>query len=72
MLEDLERKIGLYYEKHKMAYQEIEAKTLLWTDHLQANKEEDSSHIDYIIPSNNPEKKDNTSNSSLGNAICEE
>jgi ribosomal protein S2 len=24
---------------------------------MQANKEEDPSHIDYIIPGNNPEKK---------------
>jgi hypothetical protein len=57
MLEDLEWQLGLYFEKHEKAYQEIQSKTILQTDHMQANKEEDPRHIDYIIPGNNSEKK---------------
>jgi hypothetical protein len=57
MLEDLERQLGLYFEKHEKAYQEIKSKTMLQTDHMQANKEDEPKHIDYIIPGDDSEKK---------------
>ncbi len=57
MLDDLEHQLGLYYKNHGRTYQEILSKTKLRTDHMQANKEEDMGHIDFIIPVNDPEKQ---------------
>ncbi len=45
---------------------------MLQTDHMQANKEDDPKHIDYIIPGDDSEKKGSTLSLLLGNAVCEE
>jgi len=57
MLDNLESSLGEYYEKHGKTYKEIMEKTQLRTDHMQATKESDMRHIDYIIPVNDPEKQ---------------
>jgi hypothetical protein len=57
MLQDLEQQLGLYFEKHKKTYQDIQSQSRLRTDHMQVDKEEDLNHLDYVIPVDNPEKQ---------------
>jgi hypothetical protein len=57
MLEDLEKQLGLYYEKYGKSYHDILKQTKLQTHHMQVNKDTDQSHIVYIIPVQDHEKQ---------------
>ena len=57
MIDDLEIQLGKYYDRHGKTYDEIIKKTKLVTDHMQATKNLDSNHIDYVVPVNDPEKQ---------------
>jgi hypothetical protein len=57
MLDELEKLLGEYHEKHGKTYQQIMSATKLCNDHTQAERETDFNHIDYAIPSNNVEKQ---------------
>jgi hypothetical protein len=57
MLQDLESQLGSYYETHGKTYHQILSSTKLRFDHMQADRETDDHHIDYVIPNNNPEKQ---------------
>jgi len=47
----------LYYERHGKHYKEIMKRSKLLTSHMQANKEQDHHHIDYVVPPLNGAKQ---------------
>jgi len=49
--------LGLYYERHGKHYKEIMKRSKLLTSHMQANKEQDHHHIDYVVPPLNGAKQ---------------
>jgi hypothetical protein len=57
LLRDLECKLGAYHERHGKTYQQILSTTKLRVDHMQADRETDEHHIDYIIPAGSMEKQ---------------
>jgi len=57
LLDDLEAQLGLYYERHGKHYKEIMKRSKLLTSHMQANKEQDPHHIDYVVPPLNDAKQ---------------
>jgi hypothetical protein len=56
ILDELEQQLGQYYASHGHTFDEIQSRTNLQTDHMQANRCTDMNHIDYIIPHHDPEK----------------
>jgi hypothetical protein len=57
LLCDLEAQLGSYYEGHGKHFHEIRRRSKLQTSHMQANREMDKTHIDYIVPPGNDKKK---------------
>jgi hypothetical protein len=57
MLEELTQHLGEYYTKYGKTYEDILAVSKLRVDHSQADKENDINHIDYVIPTNDAQKK---------------
>jgi len=57
MLNELENQLGEYYRIHGKSCQQILSTSQLWVDHMQADRESDLKHIDYVIPVNDAEKK---------------
>jgi len=57
LLSDLEAQLGSYYERHGKQFHEIRRRSKLQTSHMQANRETDNTHIDYVVPPGNDEKK---------------
>jgi hypothetical protein len=57
LLQDLEKCVGEYYESYKEQFDEIKKKSKLLTDPTQANSECDITHIDYVIPENDPSRR---------------
>ena len=50
LLDDLENQLGRYYDRHDKQYHDIIKRSKLLTDHMQADKENDRNHIDYVVP----------------------
>jgi hypothetical protein len=55
---DLEVQLGSYYERHGKLYHDIQQRSKLLTDHMQANKDTDRNHIDYVIPVDSERQKE--------------
>ena len=55
---DLEVQLGSYYERHGKRYHYIQQWSKLLTDHMQANKDTDRNHIDYVIPADSERQKE--------------
>jgi uracil phosphoribosyltransferase len=56
ILDELEQQLGQYYATHGHTFDEIQSRTNLLTDPMQANRGTDMNHIDFIIPHHDPEK----------------
>ncbi len=56
LLDNLETELGNYYEQHGKSYAAVRQKSKIWTDHTQANKQNDINHIDYVVPPCDEEK----------------
>jgi len=54
----LEVQLGSYYERHGKRYHDIQQRSKLLTDHMQANKDTDRNHIDYVIPVDSERQKE--------------
>jgi hypothetical protein len=50
LLDDLEKQLGSYYEKHGRHYHDIMKRSKLLMDHMQVDRELDRNHIDYVVP----------------------
>jgi len=57
LLQELESKLGAYHKRHGKTYQQIFSTTKLRVDHMQADRETDDHHIDYVIPASSMEKQ---------------
>jgi hypothetical protein len=57
LLQELESKLGAYHKRHGKTYQQILSTTKLRVDHMQADRETDDHHIDYVIPAGSMEKQ---------------
>ena len=57
LLEDLESSVGEYYKLYKNDFHLVMKETKLQTDPMQANRESDSTHLDYTIPEGLPNKR---------------
>jgi hypothetical protein len=57
LLDDLEKQLGSYYEKHGRHYHDIMKQSKLLTDHMQVDRELDRNHIDYVVPPFNNERQ---------------
>ena len=53
----LELKLRTYYDKHGKQFHDINRSSKLLTDYMQANKESDPLHIDYIPPFDDEKQK---------------
>jgi hypothetical protein len=63
MLQELECQLGQNHATHGKTYDDSRARSNLRTDHMQANKNADTDHIDYKIPQHDPENYGNSPNS---------
>ncbi len=54
---ELENQLGEYYKVHGKSYHQILSASKLQVDHMQADRETDLKHIDFVIPVNDAEKQ---------------
>ncbi len=57
LLELLEEELGQYHQAHGKTYEEVSRQSRLQYNHMQADKELNPQHIDYIIPVNDVQKQ---------------
>jgi len=56
LLEELEKVLAHYNERHGKTYAEVKLESRLNTDHMQANKSTDVRHVDFSIEGASPEQ----------------
>jgi len=57
LLSDLDTELAAYMERCRISFHDIQKKSKLLIDPLQVNREDDISHIDYVIRDNDPVRK---------------